>query len=201
MRRLICALLVAVFATALPLIARVDAAPTDLDEQFATRQAAISAQAEPSPTSALYATVIRPFGASIRVAPSPDAVGLYNVGCGAPLPVSAVQDGWVKVRTSVGDGWVGGGRLALSDVPLSVDCADTRFMYQSADAWALVPDACASLQARPSRDASSLDCVENGHRFTVVDGPFDPGTGQDWFKVTSPSTGTGWLLAEHLYPL
>ena len=45
-----------------------------------------------------------------------------------------------------------------------------------------------------------LDCVYNGHSYAIVDGPFDPGTGEDWIKVTSPTTGTGWALAENLYP-
>ena len=43
--------------------------------------------------------------------------------------------------------------------------------------------------------------MANGHDYTVIDGPFDPGTGEDWFKVTSLTTGPGWALAEYLYPI
>jgi hypothetical protein len=202
MQRLLYALLVTVFAAAMLTIARADAAPPDTADRAASMRASSSVQAEPSPQPAVrFATVVKPFGASIRVAPSLDAARLSNAACGALLPVSTVRSGWVKVRTPAGDGWIGVGRVTVSDAPISVDCAARRFLDQAADARTFVPGACAALQARPSHDAVALDCVENGHRFTVVDGPFDPGTGEDWFKVTSPPTGTGWLLAEHLYPV
>jgi hypothetical protein len=57
------------------------------------------------------------------------------------------------------------------------------------------------LRSRPSREAAVLDCVYNGHTYMIVDGPFEPGTGEDWIKVTSPTTGTGWALADHLFPV
>lgn len=146
------------------------------------------------------ATVVKPFGASIRVAPSADAPAMFNTPCGASWPVVAVESGWVKVKTDAGNGWIGGGRVALGTGAQAVDCAGKRFVYSTAEVWTLVPSGCLDVRSRPSRETSSIACVSNGHIFTVVDGPFDPGTGEDWFKVTSPSTGTGWTLAEHLYP-
>jgi hypothetical protein len=47
--------------------------------------------------------------------------------------------------------------------------------------------------------ANGLVQVADGEA-KIVDGPFDPGTGEDWFEVYSASTGTGWALAEYLYP-
>ena len=42
----------------------------------------------------------------------------------------------------------------------------------------------------------NIERLEYGYR---MDGPFDPGTGEDWIRVTSASTGTGWVLADHVY--
>ena len=63
-----------------------------------------------------------------------------------------------------------------------------------------VADGCLVLRSRPDTDAPGLACVEDSHRYAVLDGPFDPGSGDDWFRVSSPETGSGWAPAEHLYP-
>lgn len=63
-----------------------------------------------------------------------------------------------------------------------------------------VATGCLSLCATPSRSAATLTCVSNGHAYVIVNGPLDPGTGEDWFEVYSSSTGGGWALAEHLFP-
>jgi hypothetical protein len=153
-----------------------------------------------TPAPAIYATVVKPFGASIRVAPSLEAAGLYNVSCGAVLPALAIERGWVKVQTEVGVGWIGASRVAVGNGPAATGCSSHRFLYPTADARASVSSGCLRLQPRPSLDDADLACVGNGHVFSVVDGPVDPGTGEDWFKVSSPTTGTGWVPAEHLYP-
>jgi hypothetical protein len=148
----------------------------------------------------LYATVVKPFGASVRTAQSSEAPVAFNSRCGDVWPVVAVQAGWVKVRANGATGWIGGGRVVVSSTPPSVDCSGGRFLAPTGTVTTKAATGCLTLHVRPSRDADSLACVENGHEYAVVDGPFDPGTGEDWFKVTSPTTGTGWALAGHLYP-
>lgn len=203
MQPALCALLVTAIATAALMIGRVYAAPRDFISSgtSASQDQRESSTEAGSPPPVRYATVVKAFGASIRVAPGQDAAGLFNAGCGTLLPVIGVESGWVKVRTPLGDGWVGDGRVVVSDAPAPVDCSGKRTLDKAADARVLVPADCAALQPRPSREADALDCIQTGHRFTVVDGPFDPGTGEDWFKVTSTSTGTGWLPGEFLYPM
>ena len=57
-----------------------------------------------------------------------------------------------------------------------------------------------SLRDEPARDAAIDACVQNGYQYQIINGPFDPGTGEDWFVVYSQGTGSGWALAEYLYP-
>ena len=165
----------------------------------AIRSAVQSATASQRP--ALFARVTRPFGASVRAVPSSDAAIVFNSGCGDTWPVLTLERGWVKVRTETGSGWIGGSRVVVSSSPPTVDCSEARFISPNAYVRALVPSVCLTLHSRPGDDAPALDCVDNGHVYTVLDGPFDPGSGDDWFRVTSPSTGSGWALAEHLYPV
>ena len=47
--------------------------------------------------SALVARVVKPFGASIRVAPSLDAPVLLSTRCGDLWPVTSLGDGWVAI--------------------------------------------------------------------------------------------------------
>lgn len=147
----------------------------------------------------LFARVVKPFGASVRAVPSSEAAILYSIRCGDTWPVLSVEQGWVKIRTESGAGWVGGSRVAVSSAPPAVDCSDARFIYPTGSAATSVPSGCLSLRNRPSSEATILSCVDNGHVYAVLDGPFDPGSGDDWFRVSSPSTGSGWALAKHLY--
>jgi hypothetical protein len=145
------------------------------------------------------ATVVRQHGAALRVAPSSDATTLTILPCGDAWPVLAVQGGWVKLQMPDGTAWVGGGRVAVSSSAKAVTCPTDLPLVIGGGVVTNVDSGCLSLRARASRDAAILDCVDNGHSYTVLDGPFDPGTGEDWIKVTSASTGTGWVLADHVY--
>jgi hypothetical protein len=148
----------------------------------------------------LFARVTKPFGAPVRAVPSPDSATVLTSACGDVWPVLAVERGWVKVRTETGTEWIGVGRVDVSTEPPDVDCSAARFILPAGYAEASVGDGCLILRTRPSDEAPSLDCVEDGHVYAVLDGPFDPGTGEDWFRVSSPSTGSGWARADHLYP-
>ena len=155
--------------------------------------------ADESQQRTMYATVIRAYGAAIRVGPSSDAPIKFNTGCGDIWPVAETSGGWVKVRTDAGFGWIGGGRVVVRTSPATVECSDAHFIAPTTYVKTYVASGCLSLRATPSREGTVVACVKNEHRYLVVDGPYDPGTGEDWFKVTSPSTGTGWTLADHLY--
>ena len=147
----------------------------------------------------LYATVVRDYGAAVRVGPSSDAPIVFNTACDEVWPVLATQGGWVHVRTSSGSGWIGGARVVVSSSPAFEDCSEARFLFPTGYVTTCVPTGCLRLRAAPSREAAIQACVSNGHRCLVVDGPFDPGTGEDWFRVSSPSTGAGRVLADHIY--
>lgn len=151
------------------------------------------------------------YGAAVRTAPSSDAAFLFHTLCGDVWPVIDTQGDWYRVF--VGDtvrgepwygdreGWVGAGRVESAEVPPSSDCGDPPGFYVSYEAETFVETGCLSLRAAPSRRAAIRTCVANGHRYGIVDGPFDPGTGEDWFEVWSPSTEGGWVLADHLRPI
>ncbi len=110
------------------------------------------------------------------------------------------ENGWVQVVYGDTEGWVGGGRVSVGSPPAPASCRTARALYVDTDVTAYVDSGCLSLRASASREAPMLACVKNGHEYHVLDGPFDPGTGEDWFEVYSASTGAGWALAEHLYP-
>ena len=150
--------------------------------------------------SALYARVSKPFGAAIRVAPDSDAPIMFHTPCGDTWPVIGQQGGWVQIQTGVGGGWIGGARVVTGAPPPPVNCAGGRFVFTTGYVSTYVPTGCLSLRAEPSREGRILACVPNGHIYLVTNGPLDPGTGEDWFEVYSPRTGTGWSLAAHLYP-
>lgn len=162
---------------------------------------------EPEPAAAVsapaatHATVAKPFGASVRAAPSWESAGLDNAACGSTVSVLGTEGGWVKIHSASSVGWVAGSRVVLGDGPAAVDCADRRILHASTEAWTLVKGGCLSLRSRPSDESAELACVGHGHVYVVVDGPFDPGAGGDWFRVSSPTTGTGWVQADHLHPL
>ena len=100
-----------------------------------------------------------------------------------------------------GLGWIGGSRVVVSSTPPAVDCSEARFVYPTGYVSTLVASGCLSLRSRPDADAPILSCVGNGHDYAVLDGPFDPGSGDDWFRVTSPGTGGGWARADYLFPV
>jgi len=147
----------------------------------------------------LSARVTKPFGAAIRTAPDSDAPVVYSSDCGDLWPVLEVRDGWVRVSNGLGDGWIGGGRVAVGSPPAQASCGGAVSLHVGEYVETFVPTGCLSLRATPSRSAAILTCVSNGHAYAIVNGPFDPGTGEDWFEVYSRSTGGGWVLAEHLY--
>jgi len=196
------ALIVAAAAAGLLVVAaRAESRPdTRVESRLETRVQTVGQAATVEQRLSLVARVVKPFGGTVRVLPSSDAAIMFNARCGDDWPVLAVDSGWVKVQTDRGTGWIGGGRVAVRSAPASVDCSDARLLIPSGYVSTFVPAGCLVLRSRPSADAMGLDCVENGHIYAVLDGPFDPGTGDDWFKVTSPSTGTGWTLAENLNP-
>jgi hypothetical protein len=147
------------------------------------------------------ARIIRPFGAALRTAPSSDAPILESLQCGDILPVIGFENGWVQVRDGGNEGWVGGARVSVGQPPAPAACRTSRALFVDTDVTTDVDTGCLSLRTTPSRDARMVACVHNGHAYHVLDGPIDPGTGEDWFEVYSASTGTGWALAEYLYPL
>lgn len=202
MRQLLCALIVAAVA-AVVLVVGVRA-ESDREAREGPRSSTITeTPAEVATTAqrpALVARVVKRFGATVRAVPSSDAAIMFNTHCGDLWPVLAVDGGWVKVRTDSGAGWIGGSRVVVSSTPAVVDCSEARFLFPTGYVSTLVPTGCLSLRSRPFSEAPILSCVGNGHVYAVLDGPFDPGSGDDWFKVSSPSTGTGWALAEYLYP-
>jgi hypothetical protein len=171
------------------------ASPRDATETSSLQAA--SASQRPS----LFARVIRPYGASIRALPSSDAALVFNSRCGEVWPVQKVERGWVEVRTETGLGWIGGSRVVVSSTPPTMDCSEGQFISPNDNVRTQVPSVCLTLRSRPGDDAPALDCVDNGHVYTVLDGPFDPGSGEDWFRVSSPSTGSGWAPAKHLFPI
>ena len=159
----------------------------------------VGGPADESQQRGMYAKVVRDYGAAIRVGPSSDAPIMFNTGCGDIWPVLETSGGWVKVRTDAGSGWIGGARVIVSSSPAAVDCRDARFIAPTTYVKTYVAAGCLSLRATPSREGKILACVDNGHDYLVIDGPVDRGTGEDWFKVTSRSTGSGWVLADHIY--
>ncbi len=160
--------------------------------------------AEPTAANAVraqqYARIVKPHGAAIRTAPDGDAPIVHSSDCGDLWPVLETRNGWVRVTNGVADGWIGGARVALGSPPPFADCSGGRSLSVSQPVWTYVPTGCLSLRALPSRSATMLTCVANGHQYTIVNGPVDPGTGEDWFEVYSPRTGLGWVLADHLLP-
>jgi hypothetical protein len=154
-------------------------------------------QAQPT---GLYARIARPFGAALRESPSSQSELTASLLCGEAYPVLEMRDGWVKVRVTDGTGWVGGGRVTVGSPPPPADCDGARDMLAYSHVTTWVESGCLSLRTQPSRNAPITACVQNGYDYVLVDGPFDPGTGEDWFRVQGRGTGYGWVLAEHLFP-
>lgn len=90
--------------------------------------------------------------------------------------------------------------MAVGSPPPSADCSGGLSLSVGQPVRTYVPSGCLSLRATPSRSAAMLTCVENGWGYQIVNGPVDPGTGEDWFEVYNSRTGSGWVLADHLLP-
>jgi len=143
--------------------------------------------------------VVKRYGAAVRAAPISDARILTVVGCSAVLRVLDATAGWYRVSTGGTEGWVGGARVADTGSAPRVDCAGA-VTYQTGDqVVSSVPSGCLSLRESPSRTAVIVQCVENGTRYAIVNGPIDV-DGEDWFEVTSTRFGRGWSLAQFLLP-
>jgi hypothetical protein len=152
-------------------------------------------------TTPLFARIARPFGAAVRVGPSPYQEQLASLACGEVRPVLDRRDGWVQLQ--YGDdgrdrGWVSERLVTLGGSAPPVDCTAARFLPVGSEAYTSAPSGCASLRARPARFAVELACVEDGHDLEIVSGPFDPDGRDVWFEVWSPSTDSGWVLADEL---
>jgi hypothetical protein len=143
--------------------------------------------------------VVKPYGAALRASPAGDARILVTVGCNTILRVLEASAGWYRVSTGRVEGWVGGARVADAGNPPRFDCTNA-VTYQVGDpVVTFVQSGCLSLRETPSRSAAILQCVENGTRYTIVNGPIDV-DGEDWFEVSAPRIGRGWSLAQFLRP-
>ncbi|MGI8550676.1 MAG: protein kinase domain-containing protein [Dehalococcoidia bacterium] len=174
---------------------------------------AVTAAPPPSPAPAVTSAfpqevfVTKQYGAAIHAAPSSDAPILASAGCDSVLQVLAASQGWYQVRlgatrstagTAADSGWVGMARVAVSGSP-APDCRGAISYRVGAQVLTSVQSGCLSLRQTPARDAPIQACVDNGTRYTVLNGPIEV-NGEDWFEVTSPSVGTGWSLAQFLLP-
>ena len=148
---------------------------------------------------AVRARVIKPYGAAIREAPAGDARILVTAACNDVLEVQESRGGWHRVSRGGVVGWVGAARIAAGANPGPADCRGATTFPVGSQVVTSVPTGCLSLRREPSRDAPYDQCVPNGHRYQIVNGPREV-EGQDWFEVRSPSTGNGWSLAEFLRP-
>ncbi len=149
-------------------------------------------------------TVVKQYGAALRSVPSSDARIKVMLGCGAYLQVLGENSGWYYVSytddvTPTTTGWVGKARVGSANTPLTRICANAVTFRIGEHVYTQVATGCLSLRVSPSRSAVYHYCVSNYHDYVVVNGPI--GVAQDdWFEVTSRSTGTGWALAQYLRP-
>jgi hypothetical protein len=148
--------------------------------------------------------VDKQYGASLRVAPSSEARIEQILGCGAYLRVLGQNAGWYYVSyvdavTPITTGWVGKARVAGANAPLSSVCAHAVTFQVGQHVYTRVASGCLSLRVSASRSAVYFHCVSNYHDYVIVNGPIAVGV-DDWFQVTSRSTGIGWALAQYLRP-
>ena len=141
--------------------------------------------------------VTKQYGAALRRQPSSEATIVYLAACGETLSVAGSQDGWYRVYSRASYLWVGAGRVADADSPPSYDCSNAVTFEPAQVVFASVPTGCLSLRETPSRDASYSACVDSGTPFQLENGPIEV-AGEDWFQVSSPVFGQGWMLDEFL---
>ena len=163
------------------------------------RGQAVNSQAIPSAV-----TVIKRFGAALRVAPRSSARVSKMLSCGAYLQVLGAQGGWYYVSylddvTPTTHGWVGAARVGDPNTPLTPICFNAVTFLIGHHVYTKVASGCLSLRVSPSRSAPYNHCVSNYHDYVIINGPIGVGN-DDWFQVTSRSTGTGWALAQYLRP-
>jgi hypothetical protein len=182
-----------VTASAVPVRTPAPAPPTPGATPVRTAPGAGSA---PAPAGVV---VTERFGAALRVAPSSDAAIFVIASCGEKLPVVAIGDGWYQVHSRSRDLWVGAARVADADAPPPFDCRDALTFQIGDTVVTSVASGCLSLRDSPATDAPFAFCVDNGHRYQILNGPV-AADGEDWFQVTSPQTGSGWVIARFLLP-
>jgi len=144
--------------------------------------------------------VTKPYGAAIRTAPSSNADVLITAACNDAFEVLEMRGGWYLVEyPGVARGWIGAGRVsALSGgYPPVVECGRGVTFQVGNIVAPSVARGCLSLRRAPSRQAHIDACVGNDARYVIYNGPFDPGTGEDWYYLVSPYNG-GWALADYL---
>jgi hypothetical protein len=151
------------------------------------------------PAAGYRARVVKRYGAAIRETPDGAASILAMAACNDLLEIQQTSNGWHRVSGTRASGWVGTARVATGGTPGPVDCSGAVVFPVGSTVTTLVPSGCLSLRTEPNRNAPFEHCVANGHRYQVVNGPREEG-GEDWFQLSSPSTGSGWSLAEHLRP-
>jgi hypothetical protein len=147
----------------------------------------------------LQLVIIKRFGAALRMQPSSSAAIVMVMECGSRVGVSGASAGWYHVYAGRYAGWVGGARVADAQNPPAYDCTDSYTFQMGNHVYSYVRTGCLSLRVQPSRNAAYHHCVSNHHDYVVTNGPIEV-AGEDWFGVTSPSTGSGWSLAQYLYP-
>jgi len=162
------------------------------------------AQETPPPAAAVSSgstvTVNKKYGAALRTAPSSNAAILANVGCGAALPVTQSQGGWLRVRILTADAWIGATRVVPGTSPDDAACTGTPTLpYSMGDVVrSQVASGCLSVRPSPSNAAPITECVANGYPFVLTNGPVEV-EGQDWFGVANASTRlVGWARADFL---
>ncbi len=191
----LCCSMVASFAIARPVLSR-------------TASAHVAGRAPARPQLPESVVVIKRFGAAIRVAPSSNVAVRVTAACGTTAQALDYANGWYQVsydssQTVQGGGtltgWVGAARVADASNPPSYDCTDSYTFQLGQHGYSYVRSGCLSLRAYPSRTAPYHYCVSNFHDYIVTNGPYAAGN-DDWFGVSSRSTGSGWVLAQYLLP-
>lgn len=185
-------------------VAMVLASTFVLENGAVIRAAGIGLNPRGAQSSLAALRVDKQYGASLRAQPSSDARIEKILSCGAYLRVLGQNAGWYYVSyvdavTPTTTGWVGKARVADANAPLSAVCAHAVTFQVGQHVYTRVASGCLSLRVSPSRSAVYYHCVSNYHGYVIVNGPIAVGA-DDWFQVTSRSTGTGWALAQYLRP-
>jgi S1-C subfamily serine protease len=156
-----------------------------------------STRLEPPPT---MITINKKYGAALRASPASSAPILVNAGCGVTLPVTQSQGGWYQVTVFGVTAWVGAARGVPGPAVAAGVCAGAPVPpYQMGDVVrSQVASGCLSVRPEPSSNAPVTECVPNGYRFVLVNGPVET-QGQDWFGVANATTKlNGWARTDFL---